>query len=243
LPKADHIITVSNYSKSVIEEYYPYLEDKISVIYEASSDDFFFIENRDNLRSALHEKFGIEGPYVLFVGRFAPIKNVEVLVDWFKDRHSGRKMMKLVLVGRMDPAFPNANLEQLIYSDSDICVLQDICNNDLNLLYNGARFFYFASHGEGFGLPILESMAAGCPVLTSNKTSCPEIAGGAGILVDPEDKASIFDALDRLAHDDVQLRIMRQAGLKRFRDFSWRQCALHTYDLYKKMINESSYTA
>jgi len=243
LPKADHIITVSEYSKSKIEEFYPFLKNKVSVIYEAASSDFFYIKDRDRVRSQIAESFGIKNQYILFVGRFAPIKNIEVLVDWFCDRYGGKNTMKLVLVGRMDPAFPSSNLEKLIFSNPDICVLSDICNKSLNLLYNGARFFYFASHGEGFGLPILESMATGCPVLTSDKTSCPEVAGDAGMLVDSRDRDAIFASLDNLAKNDKLLSDMSQAGFLRAKEFSWKKCALDTYDLYKKIIDEGSYTA
>lgn len=242
LPKADHIITVSNYSKNRIEEHYPFLKRKVSVIYEAASEDFYFIEDRKKVADELQQHYGFTGPYVLFVGRFAPMKNLETLVDWFVNR-TDKSGLKLVLVGKPDSAFPNPRLEGLLANHSEIRVLQNVNNRQLNLLYNGARLFYFVSHGEGFGLPILEAMAAGCPVLTSTTTACPEIAGAAGFCVNPRDKEAVFGALDRLVEDDARLRAMQQSGFERAEMFSWNQCAKETYGLYKTLMNEGGYTA
>jgi len=243
LPKADHIITVSNYSKERIETHYPYLKNKVTVIYEAASEDFFFLEDKNAVSARLLRQFGLEGPYILFVGRFAPMKNLETLVDWFVHRSKEFEALKLVLVGKPDPAFPNAKLERVLAAHADIKVLQGVDNEQLNLLYNGARLFYFVSHGEGFGLPILEAMAAGCPVLTSSQTACPEIAGSAGHCVNPGDQGAIFNALNQLIRNEERLLSMQKVGFERAALFSWKQCAKETYGLYKTLMHEGGYTA
>ncbi|TCO07883.1 glycosyltransferase family 4 protein [Natronoflexus pectinivorans] len=238
LPKADHIITVSHYTRSELEKYYPFLKGRIKVIYEAAAGNYSFLNNRQELQSNLLEKFSLKRDYLLYVGRFAPVKNLEVLLEWYLDREINQKGLDLVLVGKIDPAFPNARLSGMINNNPGVRVFQGLSNDELNLFYNGARLFYFASHGEGFGLPILEAMAAGCPVITSNTTSCDEIGGDAAFKVNPGDKEEIFAALDQLIDDEEKLSSMQQKGLERVKAFSWEQCAYETYKLYKQVLDE-----
>ncbi|ASB49425.1 glycosyltransferase family 4 protein [Alkalitalea saponilacus] len=238
LPKADHIITVSHYTRSELEKYYPFLKGRIKVIYEAAAGNYRYLKDRQELQSNLLEKFGLKRDYLLYVGRFAPVKNLEVLLEWYLDRNINQKGLDLVLVGKMDPAFPNERFAGMIGKNAGVRVLQGLSNEELNSLYNGARLFYFASHGEGFGLPILEAMAAGCPVITSNTTSCDEIGGDAAYKVNPGDREEIFTALDKLIEEKEVLLSMQQKGLERVKTFSWEQCARETYKLYKQVLDE-----
>jgi glycosyltransferase involved in cell wall biosynthesis len=86
----------------------------------------------------------------------------------------------------------------------------------------------FPSLYEGFGMPLLESMACGTPVLTSATSALPEIAGDAALLVDPEDTAAIADGLARLMRDAVLRAELRARGLARAAQFTWRRCAEET---------------
>jgi|GEM_PF-279892 len=95
----------------------------------------------------------------------------------------------------------------------------------LAVLYRQARALLFPSFYEGFGLPVVESMACGTPVMTSITTSLPEIAGGAAVLVDPKDINAIAHAIVRLNNDDDLCRTLRRKGLKRAKEFSWAAVA------------------
>jgi len=99
--------------------------------------------------------------------------------------------------------------------------------------YRAADLLAYPSHNETFGLPILEAMACGCPVVTSQVSSMPEIAGGAAILCDPADPASIAEALvTGVAPDRDRLRDL---GFRRAGEFTWSAAAGATLDVYREV--------
>ena len=98
-------------------------------------------------------------------------------------------------------------------------------DDQLPAMYANAQFLLFPSLYEGFGLPAVEAMAAGCPVLTSNRSAIPEVAGDCALMVDPYDVEEIASAILKLAGDE-QLRIkLAECGRKRARQFSWAKTA------------------
>jgi glycosyltransferase involved in cell wall biosynthesis len=110
-------------------------------------------------------------------------------------------------------------------------------DQDLCVLYSGAKAFIFPSLGEGFGIPVLEAMQCGTPVITSNVTSLPEIAGDAAILINPRDGDELCQAmLNFLTDEDLRDRL-KQKGIERAKQFSWSKCARETVEIYQKMVN------
>jgi glycosyltransferase involved in cell wall biosynthesis len=98
--------------------------------------------------------------------------------------------------------------------------------------YQAADAFVYPSLNETFGLPILEAMACGCPVVTSDTSAMPETAGGAAVLADPQDPASIARAIvEAVGPDRDRLRDM---GLDRARQFTWAATAASTLDVYRE---------
>ena len=106
---------------------------------------------------------------------------------------------------------------------------------ELRRLYAGAAAFLYPGIYEGFGLPIVEAMACGAPVVTSSTGAAPEIAGGAALIVDPFDPASIEAGLERIAHPEEAARL-RALGLERARAFRWESTAQETLDTYRRAI-------
>ncbi|MBW6475094.1 MAG: glycosyltransferase, partial [Anaerolineaceae bacterium] len=103
-------------------------------------------------------------------------------------------------------------------------------------LYNMAKVFVYPSFYEGFGLPVLESMACGTPVITSNISSMPEFVGDSGLLIDPNDISSIQNALrDLLLNDRLRLELSGHA-LKRSKEFTWKETARKTLDVYRRVL-------
>jgi len=96
---------------------------------------------------------------------------------------------------------------------------------DMPTLYSMARALVFPSRYESFGIPIVEAMACGCPVITATTSACPEVAGDAGILVDPDDVEGLADAIWRVSTDDTLAEDLRQRGLRRAAAFSWSASA------------------
>ena len=109
---------------------------------------------------------------------------------------------------------------------------------DLPSIYHHAFCFLFASLREGFGIPILESMACGTPVITSNTSSMPEVAGPYAILVNPESSDEITEMMLRLENDQDFYEQQRQIGLERAKLFSWRKTADNLLKLYQEMYHE-----
>ena len=111
-----------------------------------------------------------------------------------------------------------------------------IDNDDLPELYNAADIFIFPSLHETFGMPILEAMSCGCPVITSNVSSMPEIAGGAALLVSPYNVDEIGKAIYQVLTDEGLKEEMRERGLERAKQFSWRRCAEEHLKVYQEVL-------
>jgi glycosyltransferase involved in cell wall biosynthesis len=109
--------------------------------------------------------------------------------------------------------------------------LDYVSKADLCQLYKAAKLSIFSSIYEGFGLPILESMAYGTPVVSFKKSSIPEIAGNAAELVMPNDDSSFISAIERIINDDEHRQLLIKKGLARVKDFSWQKAAQETVHL------------
>jgi len=108
-----------------------------------------------------------------------------------------------------------------------------VSQQTLSVLFSSCRGFIFPSRYEGFGLPVLEAMAAGSPVITSNVSSLPEVAGDAGLLVDPDDIEQLSQHILSVILDDVLCTKLIQRGLTQNAKFSWHNCALKTLKAYQ----------
>ena len=102
--------------------------------------------------------------------------------------------------------------------------------------YARAAIFAFPSLDEGFGMPVLEAMAAGVPVVTSNRSALPEVAGDAALLVDPEDTEALGQALRELTVNVDLCRELARRGTARARMFTWEKAVRETWDVYRKLL-------
>jgi len=162
----------------------------------------------------------LDRPYVLAVGTLEPRKNLERLIaawEGLPDSHA------LALVGPR--GWDDERIVAAAQRAGDVRLLGRVSDADLGALYAGAACFAYPSLYEGFGLPVLEAMAAGAPVLTSNVSSLPEVAGDAALLVDPRDTDAIREGLSRLLGDDALRARLRERGRARAAEFSWDRTA------------------
>ncbi|SFT73712.1 Glycosyltransferase involved in cell wall bisynthesis [Algoriphagus locisalis] len=216
-PKAKKIITVSHFSKSQLVELLKIPEELIKVIYNGV--DSHFLQNEEEYESIR--------PYFLYVGNRRKNKNVPAMLTAFAKARIPNDFM-FFLSGDNDP-----DLETLILSlgiQKRVRFLGFIEEKDLPKLYKGAHATLFVSLMEGFGLPIIESMASGTPVLTSNTSSLPEVAGGAALCVDPTDISAIASGIEKLVNEEEFYVDCMVKGLTRAQEFSWEKTAAETWD-------------
>lgn len=229
--KVDRILTVSNYSKEDICDFYNIPKHKVKVVLNGYDNTKY---KQMSVADYDLEKFKIFDDYILFVGRLEEKKNTPRLIEAFgefKKKHPTDKH-KLVLVGKEGFGFDRVvqNIEK--YKLQDQVIMPGwVGDNDLPKLLNRAKAFIFPSLFEGFGIPIVEAMACGCPVLCSNTTSLPEAAGEAAVLFDPVKTSEIVSALERVLLDDTIRQTLSEKGLRHSAKLSWQKCAVQTLDI------------
>jgi glycosyltransferase involved in cell wall biosynthesis len=173
----------------------------------------------------------LDAPYVLAVGTLEPRKNLERLIAaWASLDDAARAGHVLALVG---PVGWDAGPILEAARAAGAHLLGRVSDEELRALYAGCSAFAYPSLYEGFGLPVLEAMAAGAPVLTSNVSSLPEVAGDAAVLVDPTDATAIAAGLARLLSDTAQAADLRARGRARAATFSWERTAAETLALLR----------
>ena len=118
----------------------------------------------------------------------------------------------------------------------DVVVLGYLPQEDLPCLYNLARLIVFPSLSEGFGIPLVESMACGCPVVCSNVTSIPEVVGEAALTFDPGSAEEMAEQIWSLWGDDTLRQKYRTKGLARVKPFNGENMARQTIDVYGKAL-------
>ncbi len=234
--RADHIITVSEFSKKALVETYGIRAEKITVTYEGAGEEFVPLD-REKAREYLARKYGIRDEFILYLGRLQARKNLARLVESYaKARKSGLRH-RLVLAGKPDSLFQPvlARIRELKL-ENDIVLPGYVAAEDVPAFFNAADVFVYISFYEGFGLPIMEAMACGTPVITSCGTSLEEVAGDSAILVDPMDEASIAEALTRVLGDTGLRLRLGHAGLARSRQFNFKSAAEQTVAVYEHVM-------
>lgn len=231
---ADSIIINSKSLQSEILKYLDVDAAKFRLIYEAVDHDVFHPGDSDAARAAV-ARHGITRPYVLFVSSLWRYKNCHGLLQaWasVRDRLGGRQ---LAVVGSPRDEKYAAELRDLAATlgiAGDVVFVGGVPLHETAEFYRTADAFVYPSFNETFGLPILEAMACGCPVVTSDRSSMPEIAGGAAILADPNEPASIARGLIE-AIDSGPARLS-EMGLQRAARFTWQATADATLDVYRE---------
>lgn len=193
-------------------------------------------------QARVRAQYALPERYFLYLGTLEPRKNVARLVRAWS-RVAEECDADLVLAGRYGWKVEPILREVLASPQTARIRLPGfIARDDMDAVMSGAQAFLWPSLYEGFGLPPLEAMACGVPVLTSNTSSLPEAVGDAAITVDPEDEDAIADAVRRLAQDDALRARLREAGLQRAAQFTWRRTAELTAESYRRAAATSSIT-
>jgi glycosyltransferase involved in cell wall biosynthesis len=232
----DHIIAVSKSTRRDTVEHLGVAEDKITVVYEAANPIFRPID-RAHAQQQVHDQYGVDGPFILFVSTIEPRKNVPTLVRaLWQLMECYKEDMHLVLAGGKGWLFEDAfAIVEELQMDDRVHFVGRVSSEDLLYLYNAAEMLAHPAFYEGFGLPPLEAMACGLPVIVSNVASLPEVVGDAGILIDPHDVDELTVAMWRVLNDGDLNREMREKGLRQAGRFSWERAARETLEIYRQV--------
>ncbi|MFH1039354.1 MAG: glycosyltransferase family 1 protein [PVC group bacterium] len=235
--RSDRIIAVSNHTRDDLTADLGVEGERIAVVYNGIDEQYRPLPEAESIRFCA-EKLGSADPFLLYVGRFDPYKNVPGLIRAFAAFCRTRSdRPRLVLAGPPDPRYPEAReTVSSLGLGPRVTFLDGVDEEDLIPLYNGARILVLPSFYEGFGLPPLEAMACGTPVISSNRGSLPEIVGGAALLIDPGRDQEIAGAIEKLWDSEPLREELRKKGLARAREFSWEKTARETLAVYESLV-------
>lgn len=238
--KAEHIVTVSEFSKKDIVNIYDVSPEKVSVVYNGVNEDFKPVPEEE--QRACREKHSKGFPFFIFVGALHPRKNLVRLFqafDYFKEQH--KTDIKLVVVGNkkywtreIQEAFEGMKYNDEVYFSGRMTA------EELHRAVGSALAMAYVSYFEGFGLPIIEAFCCDTPVLTSNVTSMPEVAGDAALLVDPFSVKSIAEGLEKVALDPELRKKLISKGRERSQMFTWQNSAEQLWTVIEKVLNQSN---
>ncbi len=216
---ASRIIAVSEFTKKQLIERLGAKESKISVIHEGVS------------RTGLHlvrQKSPKEQPYLLFVGTVQPRKNLQRLITAFANLKSQIPNLKLVIAGKLGWNYKDV---VKMAKKHGVIITGYISEAERYSLLRNAIVYVQPSIAEGFGLPVLEAMAAGVPVVSSNGGALPEVIGDAGLLFDPYDQLDILAKMAKIISNLKLRKELIAKGLLRIKEFTWQMAAERTYKI------------
>lgn len=219
------IITCSESSKRDIVKYMDVDEASVFVCPWGYDKELFHPEK--NKRKG--------NPYFLAVSCSTGRKNTMAIVKAYEKIVRQNPSHELVLVWPNIPAeaWRYCNQEHLA---SHIYIQSAIDDEGLSVLYNEASATFFPSRYEGFGLPVLESLACGTPVVTCHNSSLPEVGGDAALYVDPDDIDAMSRIMEQFEQGDLKKEDFRERCLAQASRFSWERCAQQTLDAYTKCL-------
>lgn len=226
--RVEKVITVSYFSKERILSHAKVNEDKIEVIYLGVNDSFY----KKNYSCVNYKN---NSSYVLTVGSLSPRKNLETLFKAWKIVHKKNKDVKLVVVGITRKVFRERGYDSI---PEGVIFKGFVNDSELKMLYANAQLFVFPSLYEGFGLPLLEAMAAGIPVVASDCTAIPEVVGDAGLLVNPKNHFLLAEAMITLLENETLRKQLISKGYERVSIFSWDKTAQFTWEVLKNAMGK-----
>jgi glycosyltransferase involved in cell wall biosynthesis len=239
--RADFVLTDSVASQQDIVRHLGIPAHRVRPIHLATDDRFRPLTNPASLVT-LRQRYSLPGRYLLYLGGFDRRKNVPLLLQAFGQLLSGQGEARLVVAGRLpekDTTFfpdPRRIVRQLNIEEA-VRFIGWVPDEEKSMLYAGAVAFVFPSRYEGFGLPPLEAMACGTPVIGCAAASLPEVIGGGGLLVAPDDVDSLARAMSRLWNDSDLRTALSQRALAHAARFRWTKAARETLQVYELLVS------
>ncbi|MDQ3347601.1 MAG: glycosyltransferase family 4 protein [Acidobacteriota bacterium] len=218
--RADGVIVPSEYTRALIEARFGVPSERVVVCSPGRPD------------WSPREDSASPGP-ILFVGTIGPRKNVGGLLRAYAALVAADPAAPpLILAGRAASAVDTDGMVDGVPLGGRVQRPGYVDDARRLELYRSAAMLVLPSFDEGFGLPALEAMTLGVPVVAARRGSLPEVLGGAGLLVEPDDHEGMAAAMRTVLRDPAERRRMREAGLNRARTYSWDVAAARLFDAY-----------
>ena len=230
---ADYMVAVSETTKEELITYAGVPPERIYVITHGVDPEFFRLENRPEVWERIEEIYGLNRPYVLYVGAIALHKNIMGVLSAY-ERSSIKLSHNLVLAGPPDSAWERAhrfvterNLSGRVHFLGHVYETRNLCD-----LYNGADVFVFPSFYEAWTSPPLEAMACGTPVITSDCSSLPETVGDAAIQIDPNNPEELAYEMKRVLSDQSLRNDLIKKGVEHAALHTWEKAAAKLIEVF-----------
>lgn len=236
---ADHIITISNFSKQNITDQYKVDKNRITVAYPGFNKEIFHpISNSSKIKQTLH-KYGIKGAYIIYIGTIQPRKNLVRLIEAVSKIDG----LNLIIAGKTEGEGRKGwmyeetlDVPKELEIEDRVKFLGFVPSEDLPYLLTGAIAFIQPSLWEGFGIPVLEAMACGVAVIVSNVSSLPEVVGGAGLTFDPYSIDQIEQAIRVIISDKKLRQKLSKASLIQSQKFSYDKMAKTILKSFEQLV-------
>ena len=232
--KADHIVTISNYTKGDLIQTYKVPDRKITVAYPGVDPVNFRPRGLEEI-AAIKRKYAIEKPFILYLGTLEPRKNIPSILKAYAGLKN-RQEYSLVLAGKKGWLYEEIfQTVRKLGIEKEVIFTGYIPDDDRPILMAAAQLFVFPSFFEGFGMPVVEAQACGTPVVTSNTTSLPEAVGEGAILVDPENTNELKEAMEKILSSPKIANQLKEKGLQNARRFNWASSARKVIEIFNRL--------
>lgn len=235
--RANLLLADSQHTKADSARLLSVSPERIEVIYLACEKRFLPVTDEDRLNK-VRQRHKLNSDFIFYIGGLDWRKNIATLIHAFS-KVGGN--LDLVIAGESPSKHPTLypdlrEVAKTVGINRRVKFLGLVAEEDKPVLYSLARLFVFPSLYEGFGLTPLEAMACGTPVLCSDAASLPEVVGDGGVLFNPKDCNALTRLIRETLTSENRLLEMRECGLKRARNFSWRLTAEKTLAAYKAIL-------
>jgi len=229
--RSNGIICISENTYKDLKKFCPPTKgQKVQIIYNGVSDDYFKINEDFIVTDKYLVHSNIMTPYLLYIGSRVKYKNFSFVAKLMNEL----PYMNLVIVGN------NLSKSEINLFNKEslkrIIIKNNVDNSELNKLYNFAHALIYPSSYEGFGIPVIEAMKAGCPVLSLKNSSIVEISGNAAILFEELNILKFKTAIKELNKESFRKEFIEK-GLLNSKKYNWDKCCKETYEFYKEVHN------
>ncbi|MBI5806601.1 glycosyltransferase family 4 protein [candidate division TA06 bacterium] len=239
ITRADHFIAISQATKNDLQEIYRVPERKITIIHPGLDPEFTLpFAGRDQEIQMAKKKYGIDRPYIIYLGTIEDRKNIVRLIRAFGLMRKKKGIEHLLVLAGKDGFGAELVDREIIALDLGQAVKKTgyIAGPDKRSLLAGADIFVLPSHNEGFGLPVIEAMSTGTPVAVSGIGVFREVAGPAGVFFDPLDPEEMSEKMFSVLSDKNLRDQIIDHGLKRVAGYDYRLAAAAHRAVYRALL-------